>query len=201
MCLSAPAVSTIFNNNYALAPLFLTLLAIQYTYTAAGSLSAANLINGQGQTTYILYLTALTAAIGFPTGYILIMNYGVMGLIITTLTANIPSLILSVRFVRKRYGVTIDWNSSTRILLSSALTAALTYLLISQLNFASWIRLIIGVAVFTLIIIPTIILTRAINLQDINNIRSMLSTLGPISSILNHILNLFEKAMNKLKLK
>ena len=127
MCLSEPAVSTLFGTSYGSAPLFLALLSITYIYTAFGSLSTGNLISSQGQTTFNLYLTLLTAAIGFPMGYLLISSFGVMGLIIATLTASLPSLFISLIWVRKRYGVTVDWLSTAKILLSSAITAGLTY--------------------------------------------------------------------------
>ncbi len=37
MCLSVPAVDTLFGSTYSAAPLFLALLAIQYLYTAFGN--------------------------------------------------------------------------------------------------------------------------------------------------------------------
>jgi O-antigen/teichoic acid export membrane protein len=200
MCLSIPAVSTIFANEYDYAPLFLALLAIQYLYTALGSLSNGNLIYGQGQTTYLLYLTILTCSIGFPMGYLLINSFGVLGLIATSLTAGIPSMLLSLRFIKQRYGVSINWGSSARILISSALSAAVTYAIIGQLQLASWMQLAIGVVTFLVILIPTMLLTRTVSRQDIDNIRSMLSSLGPLSSIANKILSLLEKAMDALKL-
>ena len=201
MCLSVPVVSTIFADKYDSAPLFLALLAIFYTYTALGNLSNGNLITGQGQTTYALYLTILTAAIGFPMGYLLIMNFGVLGLIVSSLIMGIPSMVLSLRFIKKRYGVSIDWDSSVRILASSALAATITYFIVSQLALASWLRLVIGVAIFLLVLFPTMLLTRTINRQDIVNIRSMLSSLGPLSSLINKILILLEKTMDALRLK
>ena len=199
MCLSEPAISTLFGLAYGAAPLFLALLALTYVYTAFGSLSTGNLINSQGQTTFSLYLTLLTVAIGFPMGFILIMQFGVLGLIIATLTAGLPSMFISLSWIKKHYDVTVDWRSSAKILLSSAITAALTYIIVAQLNFASWIRLIIGVAVFLLILVPTALLTRTITRSDIVNIRGMISGLGPIRGIVNLLLNLIEKLMAVLR--
>ncbi len=135
MCLSEPAVSTLFGASYGTAPLFLALLAITYVYTAFGSLSSGNLINGQGQTTFSLYLTLLTASIGFPLGYFLISYFGVLGLIITTLAAGLPSLFVSLIWIKNHYGVTVDWTSTAKILLTSAVTAALTFAIITQIGF------------------------------------------------------------------
>ena len=57
MCLAEPAVSTLFGQTYASAPLFLALLSLTYFFPAFGSLSTSNLISSQGKTTFILYLT------------------------------------------------------------------------------------------------------------------------------------------------
>lgn len=199
MALAQPAVSTLFGNTYAEAPLFLALLAITYLYTILGSLCIGSLINGQGQTTFNLVMAVITAAVGFPLGFILISNYGVLGLIITSLTAGIPGIITSLIFIKKRYNVTIHWKSSAKILLSSAAAATLTYVLITQLNaFSSLTRLIIGVAIFTLIYLTAIILTKTLTITDISNLREMVTALGPLRPIFNTILTLIQKLMEIL---
>ena len=199
MALAQPAISTLFGNTYTEAPLFLALLAITYLYTLLGNLSIGSLINGQGQTTFNLIIAVITAAIGFPLGFILISNYGALGLIVTTLSAGIPGIITSLVFIKKRYNVTVHWKSSVKILISSAAAATLTYLLLTQLNaFSSLTRLIIGVAVFAPTYLVVAILTRTFNTADINNLREMLTSLGPLHSIFNITLNIIEKIMTKL---
>jgi O-antigen/teichoic acid export membrane protein len=200
MCLSEPAISTLFGVTYSSAPLFLSLSAINYLYTAFGNLSTGNLINSQGHTTFNLYMTLLMAAIGIPMGYILIMNFGVIGLIATSLTAGLPGTFISLGWAKQRYGVTVDWMSSGKILFSSAIAAIVTYAIVTELGFASWIRLIIGVVLFLLILITAILLTRAITRSDIDNIRAMVSGLGPIGKTVNTFLNLIEKIMTAIKL-
>jgi O-antigen/teichoic acid export membrane protein len=198
--LSQPAVFTLFGDKYSAAPIFLALLAISYLYSAFGNLSTGNLINSQGETKFNLKLTLLTAAIGFPLGFILIWQFGILGLITTSLAAGIPSLIIALHWIKKHYGVTVDWASSAKILLSSTTAAAITYALISQIAFSSWIRLIIGLLIFILAFVIAILLTRTINRSDINNLREMLSELGPLQKLFNRILSLIEKLMTTLKL-
>jgi O-antigen/teichoic acid export membrane protein len=199
MCLAEPAVSTLFGKTYSTAPLFLALLAINYIFTAFGSLSTGNFISGQGKTTFILYLTLIAAAIGFPMGYILIMQFGVLGLIVTSLVTGIPTTIIMLYWIRKHYELTVDWRSSAKILLSSAIAAALTYILISELGFSSLIRLIIGVVFFAFVFVTAALLTQTINKSDIENLRGMVSGLGTIGKIFNRVLNIIEKLMETLK--
>jgi O-antigen/teichoic acid export membrane protein len=199
MALAQPAISTLFGNKYTEAPLFLALLAIFYLYTVLGNLSIGSLINGQGQTTFNLLIAVITAAVGFPLGFVLISNYGVLGLIVTTLAASIPGIIVALVFIKKRYNVTVHWKSSAKILLSSATAAAVTYVLLTQLDaFSSLTRLIIGVAVFTPTYITAAIVTKTFDTADIRSLRDMLTALGPLRPIFNIILNLIEKLMTTL---
>ena len=200
MAVSKPAISTLFVDKYQTAPLFLALLAINYLYGALGSLSAGNLIISQGKTTLSLKFALLTAAIGFPMGYILIMQFGAIGLIVSGLISGLPSSLISLAWVKKNYKVMVDWRSSAKILFSSGLASALTYLLIEQLSFASWVQLILGVGAFILVFGATSLLTRAIDRSDIYSLQTMTSGLGLIGKILNRLLNVLEKIMTTLKL-
>jgi O-antigen/teichoic acid export membrane protein len=197
--LAQPGIGVLFPD-YTTAPLFLALLAINYLYTALGNLSVGNLINSQGQTRFNLKLALLTSAIGFPLSIILIPLFGIIGLIITALTAGIPSLIIALLWLKKKYGLTVDWQSSARILLSAAAAAAITYAVIFELNFIRWIALIVGAVVFLLSFLLAILLTRAITRSDINNLHGMCGGLGPLRRPLHFFLNFIEKLMNILRL-
>jgi O-antigen/teichoic acid export membrane protein len=73
---------------YRSGTLFLTLSAIAYLYSAFGSPSSVNLINGQGHTVFSMKLTLLQATSRFPMSFILVSQFGVLGLIATTLRLN-----------------------------------------------------------------------------------------------------------------
>jgi len=198
MVLAKPGIGVVFPE-YTEAPLFLALLAISYLLTAAGNLSIGNLINGQGQTRFNLKLTLITAVIGFPLSVVLISQFGIIGLIATALIAGIPSLIIALFWLKKHYGVTVDWSSSARILLSGAVAAAVTYVLISQVAFSNWTALIVGAIVFLSLFVLVVLLTRAIDKSDIKNLRDMLGGLGPLRRPINFFLNIIDKLMNALR--
>ncbi len=200
MALAQPAVSLLFGDTYSSASLFLALLAIGYSYAAFGNLSTSNLINSQGHTKFILKTTILTACVGLPIGSVLILNFGVIGLIVTSLIEGLPSLVISLYWIRKNYGVSVDWFSSAKILLSSIVAAAATYEVISLVDFSSLIKLFLGVAVFVPIVAIALLLTRAISRRDINNLRLTVNGLGTLGNILSKILAFIEKIMAVLRL-
>jgi hypothetical protein len=142
----------------------------------------------------------LTASIGFPMGYLLIMNFGVFGLIFTTITAQLPSLILSLIWIKKHYDLTVDWVSSAKILASSGIAATITYLFVSLTSFASVIELFMGAIFYVVTLVAAIVLTKTLNMNDLNSLRAMTAGLGPISKILCLFLNMVQKVMIKLKL-
>lgn len=200
MALSKPGVSVLFGSTYETAPLFLALLAIGYSYAAFGNLSTSNLINSQGHTNFILKTTIITACVGLPIGTVLIFNFGVLGLIITSLIEGLPSLVISLYWIRKHYGVSVDWSSSARIILSSAVAAALTYVVISAVSFSSIVELILGAAVFLLTAAVALLLTRSISRSDIANFRLVVSGIGAIGRIVGKFLAFVEKLMTKFRL-
>lgn len=199
MSLAHPAIFTIFGAKYPEAPLFLVLQGVTYLFTALGSLSAANLINGQGYTKYTLYLTILTVLIGFPFSYVMVSQFGIIGLVLVTSTVGIPSLFLALRFIKKNFSVSIDWVSSGKILFSSGLSGILTYLSLTLLPFSSLIQLLLGVVIFTISFLLIAVITRTINRSDLTSIRQIANSMGPLSGLLTVFINLIEKLMDILR--
>jgi len=198
--LAEPAVATLFGNTYDTAALFLALLSIQYLYVTFGNVSMGALLNGQGKTGFALKMAVLTGSIGFPLGYVSIMSFGVLGLIVTTLVAGLPGLFIGLVFIKRTFGMTVDWVSSARILLASAVTGTLTYIVVSQLPFTSWIRLLLGVLVFAVVLLPAILLSRSITRPDIENLKLMISGLGVLGGLVCKVLTLLERLMTLLRL-
>jgi O-antigen/teichoic acid export membrane protein len=99
IALAEPAIGTIFGDLYIEAPLYLALLSLIYLLSAFGTLSIGNLINSQGDTKYNLLLSIVTVIIGFPLSFILVSQFGIIGLIITTTLVGLPGLIWSITFI------------------------------------------------------------------------------------------------------
>jgi len=199
MVLSKPGVETLFQNKYEYTPFFLSLYAISFLYAAIGNLSTGALIKSQGKTQVSMRITILTFTVGLVLGVVLIPQFGVLGLIATNLTAGMPSLIIALWWINKNYKATIDWNSSTKILIASAFSAILAYLILNQLNLPSWINLLLGAAVFLGTYMITAPLIGAIDYDDTKNLKDMLKSLGPLGPIVNPLLYPIEKIASKTR--
>jgi uncharacterized membrane protein YfcA len=102
-------------------------------------------------------------------------------------------MFLGLHWIWKRYKVTVDWRSSAKIFLASAIAAAATYLSLNFLDAAEWLRLITGGIIFLTIYIIVAPSIGAIVQDDTRNLRVMLSGLGFISTIVNLLLGIAEK--------
>jgi hypothetical protein len=126
---------------------------------------------------------------------VLISQFGVVGLIVTSLTVGLPSFFISLRFIKAHFGVSVDWVSSAKILFSAAVTAILTYLIVSPLAFSNPIQLAVGVIVFVVIFLVAAVVTRTIDRADLNNLREIANALGPLRKLLKGLVRLIEKFM------
>ena len=199
MVLSQPGVETLFQNKYEYAPFFLSLYVIVFLYSAIGNLSAAPLIKSQGKTQVSMKITILTFIIGIILGVVLIPQFGVLGLIATNLTAGVPGILIALWWINKNYKATVDWKSSTKIIAASAFSAVVAYLLLNQVNLASWISLLLGAVIFLGTYMITAPLIGAIDYNDTKNLQDMLKSLGPIGPIVNPLLYPIEKITSKTR--
>jgi putative peptidoglycan lipid II flippase len=199
MVLAQPAIGTIFQDRYLEAPLFLALLSINYLYAAIGNLSLGNLLNGLGLTKFNMYLTLLTIAIGFPVGFLLISQFGIFGLIATTLTVGFPGFIIGLRYVKQHFGVAVNWPSSIKILFSSGIAGILTYTLISLLSLPDVVELALGVVAFVIFFVVAAVVSRTVTKADVKNVRDIVDSLGPLRRPLNLFVNLVEKLINAVQ--
>jgi stage V sporulation protein B len=193
MALSQPAIGTIFENRYEQAPLYLALLAVIYLFSALGSLSTSNLLNGQGYTRYNLKLSILMAAIGFPLSFVLVSQFGIIGLIVATTVVGLPSLFVSLYFIKKKFDVSLDWGASAKIALSSGATGLITYFAVTLLPFSSPILLLLGVIIFAAVFLLLLVVTQTLTSGDLANVRGIANAMGPLCKPLNLVINLVEK--------
>lgn len=192
--LSEPMVNTLFGQKYLYAPFFLTLYVIQNLFVLFGNLIVHSFLAGVGETKILLKLSLLTFSLGIPLAFILIPTYGITGVILGTLFAGIPSLFWAIYWLGKNYNAKPDFKISTKIFLAASIATIVTYLSYNLLATADWIKLAIGGTTFLIVYLLAAPIIGAINQKDIQTLRSMFSSLGVISKLINIPLTLAEKA-------
>ena len=119
--------------------------------------------------------------------------FGITGMLIAPLIVAIPNVFIALFLLWKKYKVKVDLSSSIKIFFSSTIAAIIVYILLSSLTLPYALELGIGLSLFLVIYIMCIPMTRAIGLNDIANLKSMISDLGPFSKILTCPLIIMEK--------
>ena len=119
----------------------------------------------------------------------------IAGVIFSAIVAALPGMVISLFFAWKRYEVTVDYRVSSRIFLASLLAAIAAYSLVSILNVSMWLQLLSGLVLFLGVYLFSAPLMGAINLMDINNLRTMISGLGLASRVLHIPLAIMEKPL------
>jgi len=191
--LSEPLVSTLFGEKWIFSPFFLMLYVSSNLLAVFGSMSLTSFLAGVGETSILMKLSFLTLFVGVPMGLLLIPTMQIIGVIIGTILAGLPSMFLGLYWIRKHYGTRADFQSSGKILVASAVAALVTYAILNFLSVDSWIRLVIGGSVFLAIYICVAPLVGALTKSDIKNLRVMMSGLGGISKLANIPLAIAEK--------
>ncbi len=194
IALATPVISTLFGHQYVEAPLYLALyVLVMCVYSAFGSMTIDNVLNGLGKTKVTLALTLATLAIGLPLSVLLVPIFGIVGLIGATLVAGIPDVAIGLWWLKKHYTLGIDWVASSKILLCSVIAAFVTYFVVSHVSLSSWIQLIVGAVVFLAIYLTASPLLGSVNKTDVKNLKQMLGGIGFVATVLAIPLGIMER--------
>jgi O-antigen/teichoic acid export membrane protein len=194
MVLSGPIIGTLYGGKYVYGPFFLTLYVVGNLFVVFGNLSSVGLLSGLGETTILMIQSIITLIVGLPLGVVLIQLFGITGLIVASVVSGVPSMFWGLYWIWKHYKAKADFASSAKILAASTIAAVLAYLPTVFLSTANWTKLIIGLIIFLGTYIFGAPLIGAVSLSDINNLRTMFSSMGTVSKIMNIPLEAAEKA-------
>jgi O-antigen/teichoic acid export membrane protein len=175
------------------------MILVNILFVGFGSLSVGSLINSQGKTRISFIAGLIYVCVGLPMGLYMIPNYGIVGLLLTSILASKPSLIYALWWIRKNFGFSVNWASSAKIYISSGLSFIVVYVLLLLFSFGDWIDLILGVGVFFVIysiLLPSI---GALDRYDIMNLRSIMKALGPLAPLFNMFLGIIARFTRETK--
>jgi O-antigen/teichoic acid export membrane protein len=192
IALAQPTVSTLFGTKYSHSPLYLALYVVVFIYTAFGYLSIENILKSQGRTDINMKLVLLTSGISLVLNLILIPPFGILGLLVTNIFATIPTILVALWWIQKKFNATIDWKSSARVVLASGAASLITYLVVSTLMLPSLLTLVLGLMLFSVCYLFLAPMLGAITNADVNNFKDMLTGIGPLAPLFSLPLSVIE---------
>jgi len=199
--LSEPLVRIVYGGTYAQTPIFLQLVCIPFLLVGVGAQINGNLLNGQGKTRAFFMSNILIFTVGLPLSLYLIPRIGVTGLLITTILAQLTGLIFTTLWINRNFRFSINWGSSAKIYLSSAIPFIILSQIFSMINLPNWTQLILGGILFLILYIAMILATKTLTIKDLENLRPILSSMGPFTPIFKLILDFSEKMVDRTNIK
>lgn len=198
--LSEPIISTFYADKWLFAPLYLAIFGLNNLFSVFGNISVNSLLRGLGETKMLLKQNILTLIVGLPLAFLLIPQFGIIGVIIGPILAGKPSLFWGLYYLWKKYKVRIDFKSSFKLFLISTFTAIAAYLFLYFLNTifntTPFVKLVLGLAFFIAVYLFATPVLGGITQNDITNLKIMFSDLGFMSKIFNTPLIFIEKIVN-----
>lgn len=191
--LAGPVIGTVYGQKWIEAPFFLSLYVLQNFFVLTGGLVINIFLQGVGETKFLLKLSIIKLLLGIPLAFFLIPTFEISGVILGTFFAELPIQVLGIYWLQKKYDTKPAYKTSVKILVASAVTSLVTYFVINTLVVADWLRLIIGGSIFLIVYLIIIPLIGAIKQNDVQTLKTMFSSLGIISKIINFILSIAEK--------
>jgi len=194
--LSKDLVYTLYGHNYSSAPTFLSLYVLTFLYAGLGSIVLGYLFSGIGETSSVFKCNLINLLVFVPLAPILIMLYGVPGLIVAFLTSGIISLAYGLFIATTKIHANLDLKASSRIYLSSLLSTIplLAFLHISPFN--SLPNLIIGGSLFLLTYLTLTPLTGAITHTDLENLNLILNRIKIVWPLIRPVLTYEAKLLS-----
>ena len=197
--LSKDIVSTLYGSRFESAPFYLSLYMSSFLLTGIGMFVINALFNSQGDTKISFRLNLVNFALSIPLSLLTIPLYGVIGLIISLLISQLISTLYGLYLVKKRYKITVEVQSSGKIIISSLLAAILVYLSSKTVNFSNPIYgLTFGGALYLASFLIFAPLLKAINKEDLENLEFLIEELPLIAPILKWILIIEGKILGRM---
>lgn len=174
--------AALFGRAYALAGPYLALSVMQYLAVGVGEFAFVAVLNALGQTREAAAITLANSFTILAASTFLVPPLGVYGAIAASLVGMAVSTVVGRWFVIRKLGAKVDLSSVWRIYLSSALAGLAVYPL-TLVPLHPIVLTIIGAALYLLLVVPFLALTKAISEQDVKSLEVLFSDLGLASRL------------------
>lgn len=195
--LSDPIVQIIYGSSYVHTSNYLKLVCVPFLLIGLGYQINGNLLNGQGKTRPPFISSIVVFLVGLPLSLYLIPRMGVTGLLTTMITATLAGLLYILFWIRRNFGFSLDWRASAKIYLSSAIAFTPVFLILPLTKLPDWPQLLLGGATYAVIYLAMIIALKTLTIHDVQDLRRILASTGPLRPLFNIFLTIVEKTQTR----
>jgi O-antigen/teichoic acid export membrane protein len=200
MVFSRNLIYLTLGSGYTLAPQYLMLLAAFYLLVAISDPVIPTFLSGIADTGTVLRMNVVTLGVYLPLGPVLAWLWGPFGLLIAYILSNAIGDIYALRQISGKYDARPDLRASGRIILA-AFGAALPALGLIRLDGAGVgvVNLAVGGLLYMFVYLTLAPVLRAVDKQDILNLRTLLSNTRIVATFLNPVFKYELKLLSSMR--
>jgi O-antigen/teichoic acid export membrane protein len=185
---STQIVSVVYGSTYESAPLFLATNCLLYFLVGIGYLTLASLFNGVGETRTTFVVNAITFLMILALCPIMTATYGVLGLIVAFLTANLAGTLYGLVKAKRKYQIELDVFSLSRIYFVSAVSAIPSVLMLVYAPFTLPANLAVGGTLYLLVYATMTPMTRIITFNELQTVTGIVQRIPVLGTIAKPVL-------------
>jgi len=189
-------IGVLYGSRYTLAPLYLAIYSTTFLYTGF-TLVLNSFFNGIGRTDVSFKASLIQAVASIPLTIVLTYLYSIPGFIVSMLVSNIISIVYTYGTANSEYGMSFNLKSIVKIYLAALLSIAPAIVIMHFLSHEGILRLILMAFSFTLIYLTLIPALRALDEDDLDNLRTVFSRSRILSSLSEFVIS-YEGKLLKL---
>jgi len=189
-------VGIIYGEDYATAPYFLSLSAIQYYLIGLGSLVLGSFFNGLGETKTSSKISLMGSFIFIAVSPALIWLFKVSGLIISSLVSSLAASLYGLSIAKSRFKVQIEAKKVIRIYLASLMPVIPLLLIQRILPSVGLYQMAIGATLYLAIYLITIPLARIVTKSELEETKTILYKIKPLKIITKPLFYCGEKILS-----
>ena len=172
-------ISLLYGSDYVSAPLYLVIAISPYLLIGLGHSIVVSLLNGLGETKVVLKMFLIGFFISLPLYPMLIILYGVLGILLAILVSAIASLMYSLIYIRRNFNISIQLNDTFRVYVAAFSSLLVTYVVKYMIPIGRPVIALILYGIIFLIIYMSILPTvRGITRHDISLLINSFKKLG-----------------------
>lgn len=200
MIFSRDLIYLTYGSSYTFAPQYLVLLSALYLLSGIGYIILGSFLNGVAQTGTVLRMSILTLAIYLPLGPALTWLWGPLGLLIAYILSNASSTVYGVSRASARFGARPDLKATGRVLLA-AFAAAVPTMALILLNAMGIgvVNLLVGGAVYLAAYLSLAPVLKAVERQDIANLRTLLCRTRAVAMLVSPVLDYEARLLSAMR--
>jgi len=192
-------VEIIYGSTFQSAPLFLATHSLLYFLVGFGYLTLTSFFNGLGETKTTLKISSITFLVLAILSPILTSTYGVLGMIIAFLVANIAGTALSAYIARSSFKIEFDTKLIAKVYLVAILSGLPSIALLYFLPHSQLFNVVAGGLLYIFVYMTLAPITRIVNSTELQTASRILQKIKPLTPVTTPLLKYLKKISSYLE--